>query len=635
MNAQQQGSSVRNRTPNELKLQDKASDRKLITAAFQLIDIFNNTAKRTNATIASRLQQQNQIQNAKLPARRVADLTVRAPVAKFIVTKVTETIRDSSQANRLNALDNTVERIQSTFNLKEVTKVKGNEKVQETVHVPRPKSQPILNKSCANSTPKNSNDNLLKDKNVIKSFDRPSQPKNSEVAQNLNQTSKYASKELIQLPRIEKNSKNLTRSTPFFSITKISVHSPKQQLSIHSQLIKSPNKVNVANFRNTKPEIVRLNANYNNVCMVKNLAVLQRLPDINNLDWHKRRFSVCSKDDHGKKLTRRHSCFAGTKAPVKLFAAIKGYDEFVAMHPFQGVNIQEKALNKKRGRPKKRISPNFTKNLLNSKDFSLANDLTYLKQPFRNVEQIAKIHTTITPAEANLRRSKRVHISPSKYGSHRKETERRTPFPDQQPVVQCLGEQFQRHVLTTNISTNEVNVIQSNESALSKIQPFLIPTSSIILEPVNIGSNETVNTFDATESLDNAYYGEIEYLEDDDDLVSPPYEPIIKPTPNKLGSMDKVRVIVNKLQEQQIEQRQIRIRSKQNQLLNLADNVSKTIENSVKPSGVLISLQLQKVMNMLPLKRNFRKRKYQSEPEVNAKKQVSIGNVHCTKIGTF
>lgn len=615
---------------------EKPSEKKLLTAAMQLIKIFNNPEQRIKATASSQLKEPSRMQSNT----RTNERTIRSPVPQFVVKKITEVSRDDQ--SKITSDAKTPAIITRTSDLsKENRRRRDVKKLQEMVQIQRQKSLRIFNKStndgkvmpCTQANCDNESANKQKpiysskilctarnQNSPQKQLDqKPTEPFLKSIVENRKDGSKphQIIKTIAQNPHLV-STKNSSVSKDRQDTT-----DTDKTLSNRKQITACMDKKAIG----TSPQKVPLK---NHIVPFRDIA------HVDQPGWHKRRLSLqCDSNQTidaiyklPKQLSRCNSCFAGSDAPINFFdQAVKVSEEYADLYRSYLPDNRIEAVPKRRGRRKK-TAPNKTKKLLDSKDFLVSADLAEIhdKHTKPTSDERAPIEGKQTPAVVTpLRRSKRFRKSSTKTDVQDNDTvltSSHVTEPTKKP---------QTFFRVDDLSTNTKRMISEDEHlAITNIHlPFPshdLKLSSVECSPVN----SAATSFDDVRPLENENLRySFEYMDENDELESPAYEPhphVVRSSVNRLDDFSTVRTVVNTLHQKLPEVGRSRIRTCQKPLIELTDAPSMANE-SIRASpqqSVLISLQLQNLVTILPMNGSFRKRKHQHEPLETVKKQVII-----------
>ncbi|XP_031619839.1 uncharacterized protein LOC116338602 [Contarinia nasturtii] len=571
----------------EKNLSYEISDEKLLTAAAQLVDVYN---KRSKASATITVQKKPIIES---PRNRTINLnksqTMRSPmiVPNFVVTKITEKTPDKVTINRqirepTGASEINIVKMVRKQEEPEQTKRNLNElQRQRPVHYLnqarefKVKNMSILNKNVSindrnkattSRTPFSGASQMNKAKQnepVILNFrakmhDSIAEPRKREPM-TLN-----GRKNTYRVPEMQPISKNSMDRSMASQIKAADRYRTNMSNKLYASSIASsvrPVSMPVTKVYSRFPSNSIRKTFYNNRMHRPRAPILRKFPSMSNISngdkVHTNFFDQTPYDkvpDTSKdstNLMRVNSCFIiGSKSSAALFEkTIRNNEDYSKLYNLCSDVVSKlcfkgQTIRRKRGRPRKKVYQSLTKDLLNSPEFSLKADIVRLHemyyaskrfggQPFAHI------------LNSNPRRSKRCallsiepvlteSIESSIYGRYRER--------ERSPVGSF-------HINRVPLKTySRVNMIQPRQSSNNKrkevahtfsskphIQLLNIePLSSTSQSDMRQGFNEEVtqsteyiietdiNADDIDES--DAIY--IEYLEDNDEIESPAYEPV-------------------------------------------------------------------------------------------------------------
>lgn len=562
---------------SETNLPYDISDEKLLTAAAQLVDVYNKRSKAA-ATLTLQKKPTAEPRIRSLNANKVSPRPpFNMPIPNFVVTKITEKSRTntpecktekvvwSSASNKIKSPDGMAE----LRNPKTIHQVDVFHKSNQSMKLfdlkdYRVKGMNIINKSAMNSDQtraieaKNTNHN----EPVILNFraQMHGSPSKSKPPMTLNgrTNANPSHRALDKSSSFPKNS------------MKIDIISPKtvDRYYVNKSL---PNSINGPVKPMYTPKVYsRASTNLphtiyecHKITKTVRAPIVKLWPSMLELDKVNRPCDRAKNDavdrqnashpvesaltcDASSNLKRYNSAIVfGTKTSNKLFdTMVRNNKEYYRLFDLcsdvvSRLCIKGQAVRRKRGRPKKKIYQNHTKELLNSPDFSIKADIFRLNE---------LPHSAIDQLDQNRRRSKRfalLSIEPVLPDIEAVFSKNRDGERDRSPEDTF---QINRGTLKTY---SRANITQSRAALdckrngakaydckpqiqLLNIEP-LSSTSEINLQE-NINDEVTQSTeyiigpdlsIDDPDECDVLY---IEYLEDNDEIESPAYEPHISET---------------------------------------------------------------------------------------------------------
>lgn len=570
---------------SETNLSYDISDEKLLTAAAQLVDVYNKRSKAA-ATITLQKKPTAEPRIRSLNAMKASPRPpFNMPIPNFVVTKITEKSRTntpecktekvvwSSASNKIKSSDGMAElRNPRTIHQVDVFQKSNQAKKLFDLKDYRVKGMSISNKPAGNSEQNNAIETKESNQNepVILNFraqmhSSPSSKSKPPMTLNGRTNANPSHRPLEKSPSCSKNS------------MKIDIMSPRtiNRYYVNKSL---PNSINRPVKPMYTPKVYsRASTNLphtlyqcHEITKTVRAPIVKLWPSMLELDKANRPCYRAKNDavdrqnashpiesaltcDASSNLKRYNSAIEfGTKKSNKLFdTMVRNNKEYYRLFDLcsdviSRLCIKGRAVRRKRGRPKKKIYQNHTKELLNSPDFSIRADIFRLNElPYSAIDQLAQ----------NRRRSKRfalLSIEPVLPDIEAVFSKNRDRERDQSPVNTFQNNRgtlktYSRANLTQSrvaldCKRNEATAYNSKpQIQLLNIEP-LSSTSEINLQE-NINNEVTQSTeyiigpdlsIDDADECDVLY---IEYLEDNDEIESPAYEPHISETLETKPSM--------------------------------------------------------------------------------------------------
>lgn len=521
------------------------SDKKLLTAAAQLIDICNRRtvtpSSAKNSINTNKIQYSNRVINNSLP-KKIGDKYTNAKIPNFIVTKVTERKpNDSEQSTTLN--NNNNDTMTSTIKQsKDIQLVKAIRRQQE---IERNKLQieyhkqhaSNVNKKILNSGDQNKNNIKIIVKNLESNAEninlnnfrvkrlQVSHPSNENV-ESIKQPQHVINKNVP----VSTSSANTIRNFRFLPSSTSSLL--KQTASQHFKIAPVSTGHNSNNIQLNcieKHQAIVASSNLNRRDIVKPISVavnkiysrsprtLHSIHGYNENERHSlqdqkqktfqfgrsssltklnelKSKNECSND--AAKLARSNSCYMGSKAQNELFhRKMNESDDYSELYSqctdvITKLQRTEKTMVRKKGRPKKIIYSNKTKELLSSPEFSVLSDIKLIKKK-----------------STSLRRSKRVAL-----------------ISVVESLLQKSNPNGKTKVYGRSSKAKETYSVPESQLQLLNIEPMSQQEQSSYNfqdsnQMISLYNDDCRNDADAP---DDIY---IEYLDDIDEIESPAYEP--------------------------------------------------------------------------------------------------------------
>lgn len=548
------------------------SDEKLLTAAAQLVDVYNKRSK-ASATITMQKRSVSDSRNRNLNISKPA---VRSSfgIPNFIVTKITEKTadknisgRNAKQMHGLNIVKtiHKQEEIEQTKRMVELQRQeslhifnttkktddlqKKNQKKIVNAKEFRVKSLNISHKNAGHlnisdqkkrSTSKSEVSMPVKNEPIILNFrtkvrDTTTSPRNTET-KTLNGRNNVNTYRVLGISPLSKKAdeRRIAQTSDRHLTNKL--HSSSIGKSV-STLAMPVTKV-YSRFPSNSTRTLH----QNRTLMINRASILKKcpsMPNLSSIDKLQNNF-LCQRASHdldstkaSTNLTRYKSCFIfGTKLSANLFEqTIKNNEEYSKLYNLCA-NVVSKlcfkgqVMRRKRGRPKKKVYNSITRDLLNSPEFSLKADILKLNER----------HYDSKMAGQAARRSKRfalLSIEPVLPDRIFSKSRDRSPVRSFQINRMPLKTYSRANLIQPRILDHKRNETPSYKSKpqiqLLNIEPMSSTSQNDLQKNINEEvSQSTEYIIDAVHSIEDidesdAVY--IEYLEENDEIESPAYEP--------------------------------------------------------------------------------------------------------------
>lgn len=562
------------------------SDEKLLTAAAQLVDVYNKRSK-ASATITLQKKPNVEQRNSKQSTRPAFG------VPNFIVTKITEKTPDkgyigrdknTSPAVNINKTFHKPDEIDQTKRIVEAQRQKSlqlfnaaqNEEQKQARIVFDTKDFKVKSLSVSNKHgetdefSKRIRPTTLKSKS-LGAAEMNKKKLNEPVILNFRSKMHDATAQPRQNETTIKNGRKKINTYRVLEISPLSKVSGQQTMAsqVKSAERYYANKLYSSSIgKSVRPVSMPVTKVYSRFPPNSNRAPhrnrMQRtrapiakkfpsMPDISKIDnmkYDQNTSDEPTTSNISTNLLRHKSCFiAGTKSSTILFdQTIKSNENYSKLYNLCSDVVSKlcfkgQTIRRKRGRPRKKIYKSLTKDLLNSSEFSLKADIQKLNEMYYTSKH--RFHG-LNMRNANPRRSKRFALlSIEPVLSETKSILNRNR--DRSPPISSF------HSNRTPLKTySRANMIQPRMTTtqhdnkqhiqLLNIEP-LSSRSQIDLQE-NIGEEVTQSTeyiIDTGFSNDNIYESDavyIEYLDDNDEIESPAYEPhVAVPEPDTKTSL--------------------------------------------------------------------------------------------------
>lgn len=579
-----QGTSKEQPKVAERNLTYDISDEKLLTAAAQLVDVYN---KRSKASATITVQKKPSIEPPRSRHLKLNKHPVRPPftVPNFVVTKITEKSRTpeksiivrqttkSSHGPNIVRTTQQQEEIEQTKRMIEMQRQKSlniynandDRKLGRVVFTAkdfRVKSLSVSNKDtdsaerakaipirprqfAAAETNKQSQNEPVILNFRTKMNDPTSKPRiQYQSPVTINGRKNINSYRMLEISPISKNSmdRSITKSADRFYSNKL--HSNSIAKSVRP--VAMPVTKVYSRFNSSRsPYQNRLLYHRARAPIVKKFPSMPDLSKTNEIEvtfLGQKTKEVTSPPKPETNLTRWKSGFvSGTTSSAKLFdTTIKSNEEYSKLYNICSDVVSKlcfkgQTIRRKRGRPKKKVYNSLTKDLLGSAEFSLKADILRLNEMY----YASKRFGGQTILNANPRRSKRfalLSIEPV--------------LPDIEPIFNRIRDRSpvsSFHINRTPLKTySRANMIQPRVTLNNKKPETPTYTSRPQIQLLNIEPLSSTSQIDQVDSMkeevtqsteyiidtvfdsddpdeSDAVY--IEYLEDNDEIESPAYEP--------------------------------------------------------------------------------------------------------------
>ncbi|XP_055325011.1 uncharacterized protein LOC129579209 isoform X1 [Sitodiplosis mosellana] len=566
------------------------SDEKLLTAAAQLVDVYNKRSK-ASATITVQKKPSIEPRNRNLNLNKQP---IRPPfiVPNFVVTKITEKNRtpeksmvvrqppkSSHGVNIVKAIQKQ-EEIEQTKRMVEMQRQKSlhifnaNEdrkpsRVLFDANDFRMKSLSVANKitDSANTSERIKSTTIKpkifgavetnkpnQNEPVILNFrtkmhDPTSKPRQFDTPTTTNRKTNVNTYRVLEISPLSKNSMDRsiakTIADRYYSNKMHSSSIAKSVRPISMPVTKVYSRFNANSSR--APYQNRTLFHRTRAPVVKKCP---SLPDLSKVDKVQTDFlgqktadeTATSKISTTTTLTRSKSCFVcGTKSSANLFdQTIKSNEEYSKLYNICSDVVSKlcfkgQTIRRKRGRPKKKVYNSLTKDLLGSAEFSLKADILRLNEMY----YASKRFDGRNILNANPRRSKRfalLSIEPvlpdlePLFNRSRDRSPVNSFHINRAPLkTYSRANLIQPRVILDNKKFQTPTYTSKPQIQLLNIEP-LSSTSQIDLEDsikdeVTQSTEYIIDTGLSSDDLDESDAVYIEYLEDNDEIESPAYEP--------------------------------------------------------------------------------------------------------------
>lgn len=574
-------------TQTERNFSYEISDEKLLTAAAQLVDVYNKRSK-ASAAISVQKKQTSEPRVRLNQSQRSARPPFQLP--NFVVTKITEKTR-STPPDKIIAVKPM--QISHGLNPKTIRQPDEIDQTKRMIEMQRQKTMHAYNSNASkNEEARQSARQSAQAKTnridarefQMKQLNKSNQGAHSNCAERMKPVTikqdcnKQSSNEPVILNFRTKMHDTTPKTRPIepmtlngklnanaYRVHEISPHSKnsmgKGMMSTKSTDRYYANKLYQSSIaRSVRPVSMPVTKNYsrfpNNSARMQyqNRSFIRRsrapimrkcpsMPDLSKIDKMPINFlgqnqtNEPAAHETSRKLTRYKSCFiVGTKASANLFDyTIKSNHEYSKLYNLcsevvSKLSFKGQVMRRKRGRPKKKIYKSITKDLLNSPEFSLRADILQLNDLYRASKRF----------NANPRRSKRFAllsiepVLPEIETLIRKNRDRspvstfqtnRTPLKTYsrvnmiQPRNKCENRSHTTSTFTDKPQIQLLNIEpMSSTSSASQID-----LERSINEEVTQSTEYIIDAGFINEDFEDAVY--IEYLEDNDEIESPAFEP--------------------------------------------------------------------------------------------------------------
>lgn len=573
----------------ERNLSYDISDEKLLTAAAQLVDVYNKRSK-VPATITVQKKQISEPRNRNLNLNKQQ---IRPPftVPNFVVTKITEKTRtpEKSIIVRPSKSSHGVNIVKSVQKQEEIEQTKRmiDMQRQKSLHIfnanedrkPsrilfdakdfRVKSFNVSNQIAGNTNfperikpttikprvfgavePNKSNQNEPVILNFrTKMHDPTSKPRQfTDTAKTINGRNNVNTYRMLEISPLSKNSMDRSISKTVDRYYSNKLHSSsiaKSVRPVSMPVTKVYSRFTSNSSRSLyQSRILRQRARAPIVKKFPSMPDLSKVEKVQTNFLGQKTIEEASTSKIFTTLTRSKSSFiCGTKSSANLFDhTIKSNEEYSKLYNLCSDVVSKlcfkgQTIRRKRGRPKKKVYNSLTKNLLASPEFSMKADILKLNEMYYASKRF-DCHTIFN---TNPRRSKRfalLSIEPV--------------LPDIEPILNRTRDRsppvssfhinraplktysranlIQPRVNTLENKKNEMTIYTSRpQIQLLNIEP-LSSTSQINLEDsikgeVTQSTEYIIDTGFNNDDLDESDAVYIEYLEDNDEIESPAYEP--------------------------------------------------------------------------------------------------------------
>lgn len=522
------------------------SDKKLLTAAAQLIDICNRRtvtpSSAKNSINTNKIQYSNRVINNSLP-KKIGDKYTNAKIPNFIVTKVTERKpNDSEQSTALNNNNNntmtsTIKQSKDIHLVKAIRRQQEIERNKLQIEYHKQHASNVNKKKILNSGDQNKNNIKIIVKNLesnaeninlnnfrvkrlqvshpsnenVESFKQPQHVINNNVPVSTN-----SANTIRNFRFLPSSTSSLLKQTAsqHFKIAPVSFGHNSNNIQLNCierhQAIVPSSSLNRRDI--VKPIPVAVNKIYS-----RSPRTLHSIHGYNEnerhslLDQKRKTFQfgrsssltklneLKSKNESNSdaaKLGRTNSCYMGSKAQNELFhRKMNESDDYSELYSqctdvITRLQRTEKTMVRKKGRPKKIIYSNKTKELLSSPEFSVLSDIKLIKKK-----------------STSLRRSKRVAL-----------------ISVVESLLQKSNLNRKTKVYGRSSKAKEIYSVPESQLQLLNIEPMSQQEQS----SYNFqDSNQIISVYDDdcrndVDASDDIY---IEYLDDVDEIESPAYEP--------------------------------------------------------------------------------------------------------------
>lgn len=591
------------------------SDEKLLTAAAQLVDVYNKRSK-ASATITLQKKPTAEPRNRSLNNKQPLRSPFPTTVPNFVVTKITEKSRNVVATDKGNAVK-LVKGVHTSNVVKTFRKQDEIEKTKRMIEQQRQKSLHIfnacaMNKELHQTKPKvfdannfqvkslsishnkvsgNSSDFIEHNKSnridskILNASDGNKRNRNEPVIlnfrtkihdsaatkpkqlENMSSTNGRRNYQVLEISPLPKNSMERGVVTPRVTTDRYY----KTQLNPMYTAVKPLSMTVTKVYSRFPANSMRYMRQRRQPTPKHRAPLLIKYPSMSNISNSdkSRNYFLTHRIDANQSnaltsLTRWNSCilFGGKSADKYFEETFQKNQQFTKLFELcsnvvQKMYLKGQTMRRKRGRPRKKIYKSLTRDLLNSPDFSLKSDIFRLHEMYY-ASKFGGQTILNKNASANPRRSKRfalLSIEPvlPDMGSLLSRSRERSPpissFQYNRAPLKTYSRTnlIQPHVPLDSKKNEIVKLPAKQQFQLLNIEP-LSSTSQIDMQP-NVNEEVSQSTEYIIDSvLNNDEYDEtdavyIEYLEDNDEIESPAYEPhisetIVKPSSTVTGEAD-------------------------------------------------------------------------------------------------
>lgn len=571
----------------ERNLSYDISDEKLLTAAAQLVDVYNKRSKAAATITVKKPTAEPRNRNLNL------NKPTRPPfvVPNFVVTKITEKSRTPEKSifvrqtkgshggNMVKAIQKQEEleqtkrmiemQRQKSLNIFNANEDRKTSRVLFDAKEFRVKSLSVLNKSAGNTstseyteriepttikprafggmqTTKSSHNEPVILNFRTKMHNSTSKPRQYDTPVTINGRNNANTYRVLEISPVSKNS--IDRSIPktadrYYSNKLHSSSVARSVRPVSMPVTKVYSRFNANSSRS--PYQSRILYQRTRAPIVKKFPSMPDLSKVNKIQTNflgQKSTDDSSVSNPSTSLTRyKSSIVCGTTSSAKLFdETIRSNEEYSKLYNLCSDVVSKscfkgQTVRRKRGRPKKRVYNSLTRDLLASAEFSLKADILKLNEMYYAAKRFGG-QTMFNP---NPRRSKRfalLSIEPV--------------LPDLEPLFNRTRDRSpvnSFHVNRTPLKTySRANLIQPRvtldnkkletytsrpQIQLLNIEP-LSSTSHIdqndnTKDEVTQSTEYIIDTGLSNDDLDESDAIYIEYLEDNDEIESPAYEPLV------------------------------------------------------------------------------------------------------------